>query len=261
MGRYFRNQKKPAAKKRQAVPERKRRLRELAGDIGIYLMLDAAVSFLFYRSWTAFAILFPGLFVFRRMMEKERLEKRSSLMRQQFLSAMQLVSVSMQAGYVPENAFRDAFEELKRMYGDHAPVVEAFAQIRAGMELNRPLEELLTEMGEQSGVDDIQSFAEIFVTVRRSGADMLRIIRNTAESIRRKEETLREIESVLAGKQLEQRMMSVIPLFILGYVSLTSPGFLDVMYHNLTGVIVMSVSLAVYAVSVVWTGKIMHITI
>ena len=237
------------------------RIKELLEDVMLYLILDGAVSFLFYRSVIAFAILLPGFFAFRKMMKRERLERSASLMRQQFLSAMQLVTVSMQAGYVPENAFRDAYDELKRMYGEKAPVVDAFGRIRTGMELNRPLEELLTEMGELSGVDDIKSFAEIFSSVRRSGADMLRIVRNTAESIRRKEETLREIEAVLAGKQLEQRMMSVIPMFILGYVSLTSPGFLDVMYHNVAGIIIMSVSLAVYAAAVIWAGKIMRINI
>ena len=38
------------------------RIKELLEDVMLYLILDGAVSFLFYRSVIAFAILLPGFF-------------------------------------------------------------------------------------------------------------------------------------------------------------------------------------------------------
>ena len=87
------------------------------------------------------------------------------------------------------------------------------------------------------------------------------IIQNTLSCIWQKQETGREIETLLSGKQMEQTMMSVIPLFILAYVDLTSPGFLDAMYHNVTGAVIMALCLCVYLLAYFWGRKIMHIRI
>ena len=64
------------------------------------------------------------------------------------------------------------------------------------------------------------------------------IMRNTISSIQQRQETRMEIETTLAGKMMEQNMMSAIPMLILGYVSLTSPEFLEVMYTSPAGKIV-----------------------
>ena len=230
-------------------------------DLLLFFILDALISCLFYRSVIAFACLLPSFPLYVKVRKAEWNEVRRRVMRSQFLSALQHICISLQAGHVPENAFPEALDELRRMYPPDAPIIEAFERLCAGLELNLPLEQLLSKMAQQSGVDDIQSFAEVFRTARRSGGDMIRIVRSTTEAIRKKEETLREIESVLAGKQLEQRMMSMIPLFILAYVSVTSPGFLDVMYHNAAGILIMTLCLLLYVTAFLWGRKIMRIRV
>jgi len=57
------------------------------------------------------------------------------------------------------------------------------------------------------------------------------------------------------------RMMSMIPLFILAYVSVTSPGFLDVMYHNAAGILIMTLCLLLYLTAFLWGRKIMRIRV
>lgn len=129
------------------------------------------------------------------------------------------------------------------------------------VELGRNLEELFLDFARRSGVEDIQSFAEVFLTARRSGGDLLLIIRNTTFCIRQKQETMQEIETTLSGKVMEQNIMSLIPLLILAYVKATSPEFLDGMYGNLTGTAVMSTCLAVYGIAYFWGRKIVQIEV
>ena len=66
---------------------------------------------------------------------------------------------------------------------------------------------------------------------------------------------------LLSGKRMEQRLMSLIPLCILGYVGITSPGFFDGMYHTVTGVVIMTLLLLVYAAAYVWGERIMNIQV
>lgn len=213
-----------------------------------YLLLDGAVSFLFYRSWIAFWIFLPGLFWFLRMKRQEQQKKQVRELGRQFLTGMQAVSNALAAGYSVENAFEEALAEMKKVF-DGGLIVREFSVIVAQLSVNRTLEELLLDLADRSGEEDIGSFAEVFAVAKKSGGDLIAIIRNTVASIGQKEETRQEIQVCIASKRLEQKVMSVVPLFILAYVGIASPGFLDVMYHNTLGAGIMSICLIVYVLA------------
>ena len=127
--------------------------------------------------------------------------------------------------------------------------------------MNQNLEELLQSLAIRSGIEDIRNFAEIFAIAKRSGGNLIAIIRNTIQSISQKNDTRKEIEVVLSAKKMEQNMMSLIPCVILLYVQTVSPGFLDGMYHNAAGILIMTISLAVYGTAVLWGRKIVNIEV
>jgi tight adherence protein B len=87
------------------------------------------------------------------------------------------------------------------------------------------------------------------------------IIRNTVSAIQSKNETRQEIEANITGKISEQRIMSVVPLALIGYITVTSPGFLDPCYHNPAGIFIMTVSLTVYVIAFFIGKRIMHIEV
>lgn len=227
----------------------------------LYLLLDAVVSELFFHSWIALALLLPGLPLFFQDRKRSLQKRRVWEMRSEFLTGMQLVNASLQAGYAVENAFREALKELTKLYDKDAFVVREFQYIVSQVRLNRTIEALLLDLGVRSGVEDIQNFAEVFYTAKRTGGDLMAVIQNTVSCIRQRQETQMEIETSLSGKMLEQTMMSALPLLILGYVKLTSPGFLDVMYGNLLGTSVMLVCFLTYLAACFWGRKIMDIQV
>ena len=140
-------------------------------------------------------------------------------------------------------------------------IVQEFRGIVSKLQMNQNLEELLQSLAVRSGIEDVRNFAEIFAIAKRSGGNLIAIIRNTIQSIGQKNETRKEIQVVLAAKKMEQNMMSIIPCLILFYVQTVSPGFLDGMYHNPTGIAIMTASLAVYAGAVFWGRKIVDIEV
>ena len=226
-----------------------------------FLALDALVSLLFYRSWIPFA-LFLGIFPFFLKQKRTACRKQQILqMQREFLDGMQFTLTALQAGYAMENAFAEALSELRKLYEPDAFIVKEFRYLAAQLQMNVPAETLIMSLAVRSGVEDIRNFADVFVTARKTGGDMIAIIRNTISGMRQKEETREEIETVLAGKRLEQRIMSVIPLFILFYVSLTSPGLLSGMYSTGIGIAVMTGCLLVYGGAFLWGRKIMDIQI
>lgn len=229
--------------------------------VAVYVVLDTVVSYLFFNSIAAFAVLLPGIFLFLKEYRQELARRRAREMRQQFLDGMQMTAASLQAGYSIENAFHEAWKELGKIYGQDTFIIREFRHLVTQTEMNRNVEELLNSLGQRSGIEDIKSFAEVFETAKRTGGDLLAVIRNTVSCMRQRQETLAEIETCLAGKVMEQNVMSVVPILILAYVRLSSPEFLASMYGNVTGTAVMTICFGVYLAAWFWGRKIVRIEV
>lgn len=234
---------------------------ELVLNISLFSILCVLVSYLFYHSLLAFFILYPLLYFFLKERKKDMIRERKRTMSTQFLAGMKFVSTSLQAGYAAENAFREAYREVRRIYPEDSFVVKEFSRIVIQLSLNVPLETLLADLGRRTGVEEIRDFGEVFTAARRTGGDMISIVRNTVMGIERKEETMMEIETVLTGRQFEQRIMSLVPLGILGYVHLTSPEMISSMYGTSLGILVMTAALILYAAAFLWGKRIMTIEV
>lgn len=230
---------------------------EFAASMAFFTLLDAAVSYLFYRSAVSFFLLYPLCFLFLKERKKTILRQRKQEISTEFLDGIKSVSTSLQAGYAPENAFREALREVRKIYPEDSFVVTEFSRIVTKTALNYPLETLLLDLGRRSGVEEIRDFAEIFSVARRTGGDLILIVRNTSSGIEQRQETMMEIRTVLTGKQMEQKIMSIVPLAILGYVDLTSPDLIGKMYGNAPGITIMTVALVLYAAAFLWGRKIM----
>ena len=176
---------------------------ELAGDVLLFVLLDALISCLFYRSrivWVLLLVFFP---LFRKEQQKTRKRIRKEQICTQFLTAVQLTATSLRSGTAVENAFQETLGQLRKIYPEESFIVQEFSHLCSQLRLNVPAERLLLEMGRRSEVEDIQDFAEVFDTTKRTGGELLGVVSVTIHSLRQKEETRREIGTVLAGKQME----------------------------------------------------------
>lgn len=226
-----------------------------------YVIIDICISMLFYRSWAAVVIFLPGVVFYIKERKKQLIMKRKHHLTLEFLTGMQGVSAALSAGYSIENAVKEALKELQGIYKPDALMIKEFKNIVNLLEMNQNIEELLLDLGRRSEIEDICNFAEVFSVAKRSGGDIIAIIRHTLSAIRQKQEIIREINICIAGKRFEQKVMSFVPIFILVYVDLASPGFLDSMYHNIVGAAVMSMCLIVYLASWFLGRKIVNIEV
>ena len=227
----------------------------------LFLLLDGMISYLFYRSWIVFLFGLLLLKTFFKIESEKLCQQRRQVLEEQFLMAMQTVITSLTAGYSVETAFSDALKELPLVYREEDMIVQEIRAIVSQLNMNQNLEELLQSLAVRSGIEDIRNFAEIFAVSKRTGGNLIVIIRNTVQSIAQKNETRKEIQVILSAKKMEQNMMSLIPCLILLYVQTVSPGFLDGMYHNPAGILIMTAALVVYLTAVAWGKRIVEIEV
>ena len=226
---------------------------------GIIMLL--VVSFLFYDSFLVALLLSPYLVMFLR---RKALEKNSKERRQlvtQFKDGMVAVSFALNAGYSIENSFREAVKELMTLYGSQSAIVVCFEKMLRRIKNNENIEDVLSEFAIKTQIEDIMYFADVFGYAKRSGGDLISIIKNTASTIRDKIEVDAQIQTAISGKKMESAVMAVMPFGILGYMKLSSPEFIDALYHNVIGVIFMSVCLVIIGCMNVVARRIVSIEI
>ena len=165
-----------------------------------------------------------------------------------------LLASSLTAGYSMENALVQSYQELCLMFPKGGIMQEELKMMLAKAGNNQRPEILFDELAEKYPYEEVQSFAEVFKAARISGGSLQTVIRGTAAQMAEIMDTRREIRTELAARVYEQRIMSVMPAAVLLYIRLGSGEFLEGLYHNVTGVLVMSVCLGIYGAAY-WMGK------
>ena len=210
------------------------------------LLLSSFIAILFYKSIWAVLLFSPFALFFLKFMKEKKKKARKWEFNQQFRQGILCLSAALNAGYSIENAFGEAIGDLSLMYDEDADIIQEFSWIRAQIALNKTVEEVLGDLAYRTGIEDVENFAEIFQTAKRTGGDLMKIIQQTGKNIGERIEIQREMETLISAKKLEANVMAVVPLGIILYMWLSSPGFLDSLYHNVFGCVVMTVLLVVY---------------
>ena len=210
------------------------------------VMVALVLGILFYKSIYGIILLSPLIRLNYKRKNREMAEKRRWQLGLQFREGINSLSAALSAGYSAERGFAEALKDLKRMYPEEAMIIKEFTYLVNRIQMNIPVEKALSDFGERSAVEDIISFSEVFATAKRTGGDINQIIKTTGNIISDKLEVKREIMAMIAGKKFEATIMKMVPAGILCYLSISSPGFLDTLYHNLLGILIMTILLGVY---------------
>lgn len=219
------------------------------------------ISIVFYHSWIAIIVLSPLIPIYLQKKKNELCEKEKTELNEQFKEAILAVSINLRAGYSIENSFREAYRDVAVMFGKESNISKELFHIAKGLDNNVLLETLLFDLAKRSHIDNILDFAEIFQIAKRSGGDMNTIIQSSVLTICDKIEVKKEIQTLLCAKQLEQKIMNLVPILIILYIQSTSPGFFDPLYHNTMGVIIMSICLVLYGIAYKMAKKITTIQV
>ena len=152
-------------------------------------------------------------------------------MQQECKELLQMLSASLQAGYSVERAFSDAERELEAICDRDSLLLAELRKMNRLVKVSRPVEDVFLDLAEKTGLDEMVSLGYIFRQAKRTGGDYGRIMRDTARKLEEKLRTTQEIAAMTAQKQLELRIMCLMPVLILVYVRCTSFDFIAPLYH------------------------------
>lgn len=208
-------------------------------------------GYLFYMNVILSLIIALGGGWFPKLRKKQLILKRKQNLTTQFKQALASISSSLAAGRSVEGAFTSAIDDLQMLYPNpETDILKELKWIVKKVQLNEPVEQALLDFAARSNIEDISSFAEVFVTCKRTGGDLVNVVRNTSNMIQEKLEVKNDITVLLASKKMEQKVLMVVPFLIIGYLAFTTGDFMRPMYHSLIGRVVMTIGWIL--IGVVW---------
>ncbi len=189
------------------------------------------------------------------------MEKRKKQLVKEFKDLILSFGASLKAGYSIENAFLEACRDLTYLYDASADILQECKSMKRQMENHISLEALLNDLGERSRMTDIMDFAKVFATAKKERRRSERHDCQYSRCDRSENRTARGNRCHADRKENGTADHASDPTFIMGYISLTSPGYFMPLYQNPMGILIMSACLLLYATAYLLSEKIMEIHI
>ena len=219
---------------------------ELIRHILIPVVIIVFLALLCYNNILFSILLLPFIPYHLADSRKKLKEGRKWKLNMQFRDCINCISSALESGYSIENAIKEAYLDMKLSYSEDDLIMAELRGIISALANNRTVEEVFLDFSTRSGVDDIKSFADIFATAKRTGGNLILIIKSTADVIHTRVELKRELRTVIASKKYEADIMKLIPFGILIYLRAFSPNMVSALYGNLFGVLFMTIVLLIY---------------
>lgn len=203
-----------------------------------------AVCVLFFRSAAGLPAAVPVGIVLWKRDAAHYAGQRKRRLREEFKDMIIMLSGNLNVGYSLENGFIRTAEDMKKLYGDKSMLQSELQGIINGLRCNRDINVMLKNFGDRSGISEIADCANLIAATKRHGGDTIQMIRRMAGNLSERSSLETELETILAAKRLEGRIMLIMPFAVVWYMRLTNGAYMEVLYRTFGGRIVMGIGLA-----------------
>lgn len=219
-------------------------------------------AYLFFNSIAGIIILTPLIFPKLKQEKEKAIIKRKQQMIEELKEVLGSVQVALEAGYSLENSFLLAKKELEQLAGEKPSyMLEELQLLERKLSMSIKIEEIWEDLAQRSGIEEVDNLAQVIILGKRSGGNLIHIIRKMHVSLMNKWDVEEEIATMISGKKMEQRIMSYMPVGILLYMRIVNGDYIRTLYGNPVGIIVGIVALVIMQWADHYTSKIIRIEV
>jgi tight adherence protein B len=197
----------------------------------------------YYQSFPA-AILASLLTVAGLPRYRKRLAaKEIQILTRAFGDALHSMKTSLGAGMSLEQSVRRVPGDLGLLYGSDHPLMTAFAQLIRRMDMNAPVEEAFDMMARRLNIPDITVLAKMIQIGKRSGVNLVEVMNISVQTLEEKHAIREEIETLLASRRLEQKILICMPLAMILFLNFSMSAYMTPLFTRAAGRVVMTAAL------------------
>ena len=189
---------------------------------------------------------------------KQIRDKNARTLNSQFRDFLEAFNTSIGAGKNVVDSFHAVYDDMRIQFEEDAFIVKELEVILSGMANNFDVEDLMEDLGNRSGNDDIVSFANVFRISYRKGGNLKDTINATHSILSDKMEIKEEIETMVSASKMEQTVMIFMPVGLIGIMKSMSPDF-AANFATPAGIASTTIAIGLFIVSYFVGRKILNI--
>ena len=219
-------------------------LRERLLYIGAAAAVIFAVAFIFYRSFLLSVLTVPLALLYPRLKTRDIIARRKKELNVQFKDMLYSLSSSISAGKTVEAAFREVLKDLSVLYPEPATfILVEVRRIISRLGMNESMEAALSDFAMRAKLEDVDNFVNVFNICKRSGGNIAEVIKNTSAIINDRIEVGQEVDTLLAERRFEQKVLNVMPILMILLLSASAPDYMSPVFNTSAGRFTMSVAI------------------
>lgn len=220
-----------------------------------------AAAWLLCRHPVASAAVAPAGLWYPRLRAAQLRARRANKLRLHFKEMLQTLASLLAAGRSVENAFLALENELALAVADtRSDLLAELRSMANRLRNGEPLEGMLLELADRSGLEEVRYFAEAIAVCKRAGGDLVDIVRSTSQLLGEKLEVELELSVLLAQKRFESRVLMAMPFALIGFLGFFAPDYMAPLRQG-AGWLVLAVCLALLGLVCWWMARIMKIEV
>ena len=149
----------------------------------------------------------------------------------QLPEALATMSNALRAGFSISQAFDSVVET------GEVPVSEEFAILQRQLRIGMGFEEALDSMSARVGSDDLTLVTTAILIARKTGGNVTEIFDKISETIRGRMKVERKVKTLTAQGRLQGLIVSAMPFFLGGVMTIIKPGMMIPFIVSATGVL------------------------
>ncbi|MGB1539447.1 MAG: type II secretion system F family protein [Rickettsiales bacterium] len=178
-----------------------------------------------------------------RMWLKRKIAKRNEKFINMFPDAVDMIVRSVKSGHPLNTALRMIAENMD------PPVRSEFKQLVDEIAFGRSTTEALVRMSKRVDEPDLHFFVVILSVQQETGGNLAEVLGNLSTIIRKRKQLRLKIHAMTSEGRATAMILGALPFVVFGAIKLTSPGYLDPLFTNPTGQMILVGALSLIALS------------
>jgi tight adherence protein B len=182
-------------------------------------------------------------------------DKRKKEFEEQFPEVLELIAASLESGASVVRALELVVEEADE------PISSEFGRVLAATRMGDELSDALAVMSERLGSRDVDWTVQAISVQQRTGGRLADILRIVARTMRNRGEVVREIATLTVEGRLSGAILGALPFFIALVMLIVNPTYLQPLFHQAIGLVMVSAAGVLMIVGFFWMRRIVRVEV
>jgi tight adherence protein B len=164
-----------------------------------------------------------------RSLLRRKLERQRKLFAEQLPDNLQVLASALRAGHSFIGALSVVVNDAPE------PARSEFQRVVADEQLGVPIDAALHIVVERMASRELEQVALVAALQRETGGNTAEVLDRVTDTIRERFELRRTVQTLTAQGKMSRWVLTSLPLFLLGAITLLNPGYMQVMYDSPVG--------------------------